>query len=433
MAHHHGTPGRTLVHRVVGLVLVPVAVGFFVYLMLLVLGATNPLFRAIAPLGGLVAGAAVLRSRSFENEFVAKARGAIGENAVGRALHGLPAGWRVFHDVQLEGENVDHVVVGRRGVFSIEVKNYSGRVKVAPSGLYTHGQRNDKVVRQALRQAHRLRDTLGVEVQPVLVFARRDVGVARVGTLPVMDDFTLVPWLLRQDGRELDLETRVRLQTRLATLVAGWRPPPTSPVPTLAPAANPLPVRTSTSHPLQVFWVPSLPTSGALGLTFAPGKRGPSGLGYRWARDLGTDLPRLRETHRADVIVSLMEHHEFAMLEVPDLLERAEAVGLEVHHFPISEASVPAGDQAPAFGALVAGVRSELDAGKRVAVQCSDGIGRAGLVAAVVATTYGDSASTAIARVRQVQPRAMELPDQVSYLQSVAAALEPTRILRPTT
>jgi hypothetical protein len=31
--------------------------------------------------------------------------------------------------------------------------------------------------------------------------------------------------------------------------------------------------KTSTTHPIQVYWVPDLPTPGALGTTFAPGKR----------------------------------------------------------------------------------------------------------------------------------------------------------------
>lgn len=136
---------------VLGLVLVPIAVGFVAYIAL---GALSPMFRFAAPLAGLWAMVAVLRSRTFEREFVAKARGAIGESTVGRAVHALPAGWRVYHDVRLEHENVDHVVVGNRGVFTVEVKNDSGRIKIAPSGIYAHGQRNDRVVRQAWRQAH---------------------------------------------------------------------------------------------------------------------------------------------------------------------------------------------------------------------------------------------------------------------------------------
>jgi hypothetical protein len=83
----------------------------------------------------------------------------------------LPAPWRVFHDVDLGGENADHVVVGAVGVFNVEVKNFSGKISAKSGGLYAHGRRYDKVVRQAHRQAHALRERLGVDVTPLLVCA----------------------------------------------------------------------------------------------------------------------------------------------------------------------------------------------------------------------------------------------------------------------
>ena len=49
-----------------------------------------------------------------------------GERAVGQFLDLLrEQGYRVFHDVVGEGFNVDHVAVGRTGVFSIETKTLS--------------------------------------------------------------------------------------------------------------------------------------------------------------------------------------------------------------------------------------------------------------------------------------------------------------------
>jgi hypothetical protein len=49
--------------------------------------------------------------------------GSLGEQVVGRELDQLMAqGYRVFHDVEFEGWNIDHVVVGPRGVFAVETK-----------------------------------------------------------------------------------------------------------------------------------------------------------------------------------------------------------------------------------------------------------------------------------------------------------------------
>jgi len=47
-----------------------------------------------------------------------------GEKAVGQFLEGLRAkGYRVFHDVVGTGFNVDHVLIGPAGVFTIETKS----------------------------------------------------------------------------------------------------------------------------------------------------------------------------------------------------------------------------------------------------------------------------------------------------------------------
>jgi ADP-ribosyl-[dinitrogen reductase] hydrolase len=179
-------------------------------------------------------------------------------------------------------------------------------------------------------------------------------------------------------------------------------------------------VRTSLSDPLRVFWVPELPIDGALGLTLAPGKRGRSYFGFTWERDLEADLERLREHHRADVLVSLMEDFEYPMLGVPDLLHRAQSHGLEVRHFPIQDLSVPAPDRAAAFDALVTELRADLNAGRRVVVHCRGGIGRSGLVAASIVTTFGDAAREAIARVRRAQPKAVETAEQARYVETFA-------------
>lgn len=49
-----------------------------------------------------------------------------GEKVVGQFLEGLrKQGYQVFHDVVGEGFNLDHVLIGPAGVFSVETKTYS--------------------------------------------------------------------------------------------------------------------------------------------------------------------------------------------------------------------------------------------------------------------------------------------------------------------
>jgi hypothetical protein len=107
-----------------------------------------------------------------EKQFQASAKGMEGERKVGKLLNQLPEGWRVWHDLDVGGENLDHVVASAKGVFIIEAKNYSGSVLATPKGLYSHGSKTpSKIVAQVWRQTYKLNDLLGGQfVFPVLVF-----------------------------------------------------------------------------------------------------------------------------------------------------------------------------------------------------------------------------------------------------------------------
>ncbi len=64
--------------------------------------------------GALVSALGVLVGEETTRDVKAKIKGYRGESLVGRALRGMPEAWRVFHDVDLNGENIDHVVAGPR-------------------------------------------------------------------------------------------------------------------------------------------------------------------------------------------------------------------------------------------------------------------------------------------------------------------------------
>ncbi len=148
--------------------------------------------------------------REFQRAVHAKIKGYSGERAVGRVLEALPEHFRVFHDVDLDGENADHVVVGPSGVFSVEVKHYAARVVAKPNGLFVNGRRNNRIVRQAWRQAHKLQEMLGIEVQPILVFVGARVEGDRAGKLPVLTVEAL-PGFLQDGPRRLEYSVARRI------------------------------------------------------------------------------------------------------------------------------------------------------------------------------------------------------------------------------
>ena len=95
-------------------------------------------------LGGLAAVAAGwgLRFRPSPDA-VAWRRGAAGERRTARLLGQLERdGWAVLHDLAVPRSqaNLDHLVIGPRGVFVIDSKQYRGRLRLDPSGRLWHGR-----------------------------------------------------------------------------------------------------------------------------------------------------------------------------------------------------------------------------------------------------------------------------------------------------
>jgi hypothetical protein len=92
-------------------------------------------------------------------------RGASGEEHVGGLLEQLRAGdWQVIHDASLGRGNVDHILVGPPGIFTVETKSHPGPVRVAR----VHGQ----TLNQAQAQRRAIERVTGLPVEPLLVFSR---------------------------------------------------------------------------------------------------------------------------------------------------------------------------------------------------------------------------------------------------------------------
>lgn len=81
------------------------------------------LFSAVALIAVAYAG---WRFQKIRPQARALRQGIEGEKAVGQFLEGLRAkGYRVFHDILGQSFNVDHVLIGPAGIFTIETKTWS--------------------------------------------------------------------------------------------------------------------------------------------------------------------------------------------------------------------------------------------------------------------------------------------------------------------
>jgi hypothetical protein len=92
-------------------------------------------------------------------------RGASAEEHVGRLLEQLPAGsWRAVHDASFGHGNIDHILIGPAGVFTIETKSHPGPVRV--------GRVHGATIRQAQAQRDAVQRVIDMPVEPLLVYSR---------------------------------------------------------------------------------------------------------------------------------------------------------------------------------------------------------------------------------------------------------------------
>ncbi|HEY2398159.1 MAG TPA: nuclease-related domain-containing protein [Solirubrobacteraceae bacterium] len=155
-------------------------------------------------------------------------RGASGEEHVGGLLDELEdSGWEVIHDASLGRGNVDHILIGPAGVFTVETKSHKGPIRVG----HLHGG----LLSQAQAQRKAIERVTGVRVEPLLVFSRAfvDRPLARRKGVRVVPARMLLGYLNRRQpvlsraeiGRAHSLVVTALLESGQSRPVASdrWR------------------------------------------------------------------------------------------------------------------------------------------------------------------------------------------------------------------
>jgi protein-tyrosine phosphatase len=166
--------------------------------------------------------------------------------------------------------------------------------------------------------------------------------------------------------------------------------------------------RDSITDPIEVDWA-----TENLGMSFAPGKHARSMFGKPWKRDLKMDLERLKETHKCDILISLVEETELQNLKIPKLAQEAKSLGIEVVRFPIPDTNVPSLEDARKVASYA---KQRMDEGKRVVYHCRGGLGRAGTMCACTLVFLGHDAITSVIHTRHTRPRAIENSLQENFI-----------------
>jgi len=151
---------------------------------------------------------------SFKRDYDRWAQGAEGEEAVGEILEGLrDQGWCVIHDVSFGRGNIDHIVVGPGGIFTIETKSRAG--KVWPDHL------DQTMLGQAYAEKKVLETITHMEVQALLVFSRAYIvpkAIARRRGVVILSARSLA-WFFSKQSATISRERAEVIHRRLALAV----------------------------------------------------------------------------------------------------------------------------------------------------------------------------------------------------------------------
>jgi len=133
-------------------------------------------------------------------------RGALGEIEVARILGRLDHQWRVLHAVPVGsgGADIDHVVIGPGGVFTINTKNHTGKkIWAGGDGFLVNGQRLAHI-RNSLFEAERASRLLSkvtgfpVAVTPLIVIVNPESITCKDPKVAVLSSNELFRWMRRR-------------------------------------------------------------------------------------------------------------------------------------------------------------------------------------------------------------------------------------------
>ncbi|WP_457962602.1 NERD domain-containing protein [Arthrobacter sp. D1-29] len=199
-------------------------------------------------------------------------KGALGEIAVGKILERLGREWLVLHAVPVGtgSSDIDHILVGPAGVFTVNTKNHSGQsVWVAGRTFMVAGQKTRHLYNaehEAERASRLLSTAVGTAVDVVGIVVVVNPKSLTVKTRPkqvaVLTDTQLLGWLNRC-RRELPPEEVAQIASA-AVLPGTWhrKPAPQDDRRVLEQNFEALRQRVNQARRRRAAWVLGVPAAG---------------------------------------------------------------------------------------------------------------------------------------------------------------------------
>lgn len=172
--------------------------------------------------------------------------------------------------------------------------------------------------------------------------------------------------------------------------------------------------------PLPIAEIRPDPSSGRIGIAFAPGRRDgdvPGGV----PRDLESDLDAVA-WWGAVAVLTLVEERELRELGISDIGEEVAARRMAWLHRPIRDFSTPDARFEAEWAETSRTLRAFIRRGGDVLIHCRGGLGRSGMVATRLLVECGVAPDEALARIRAARPGAVETAEQELWAKGGKAA-----------
>ena len=177
-------------------------------------------------------------------------------------------------------------------------------------------------------------------------------------------------------------------------------------------------VKTSKSDPIQINWIELGLGWGRIGMTLCPGKSQMDGISGVWERDLKTDLDDIRKWG-AKHVFSLITQDEESDLQVLDLAEKIQALGMTAYRSDTTDGGVPGNAHGRPWLFNAENLIRNLSQGENILVHCKGGLGRSGAFVAGLLVENGIDPDEAISQVRQVRKGAIETTQQEQWVRDL--------------
>ncbi len=159
------------------------------------------------------------------------------------------------------------------------------------------------------------------------------------------------------------------------------------------------------------------PLGGTIGLSQCPGRTSVDITGKRWNHDLDHDIETIKQSGFRTVI-SLLSETELKHHGAGEIRKKLNEAGINWYQFPIADFDIPTAEVKQTLECSIPKLLSELESRHDLLIHCAGGLGRTGMMSAVLLVAMGKKPEEAIAIVRKARPGSIETPEQEAFVKN---------------